>query len=161
MARLDLERASGGIAVRRDLQGRLSLEGGEGRERLPARHRGRPLARDAWAGASCFPRVYLGVGTDGLPPHRSFVMGGRGTLVGEPFRAYGGRTAALAHLEWRFQVPVPAIPLGSFASTGPADDGGALPERRVRRPADRRDTLGRDATGSGRWPAWRSSGSCA
>ncbi|MBA3521960.1 MAG: hypothetical protein H0T90_05595, partial [Gemmatimonadales bacterium] len=34
------------------------------------------------------------------------------------FRAYGGRTAALAHLEWRLEVPAPAIPLGSFASTG-------------------------------------------
>jgi hypothetical protein len=45
-------------------------------------------------------------------------MGGRGTLVGEPFRAYGGRTAALAHIEWRFEVPVPSLRLGSFASTG-------------------------------------------
>ncbi|MGH7526910.1 MAG: hypothetical protein ACREMX_09420, partial [Gemmatimonadales bacterium] len=34
------------------------------------------------------------------------------------FRAYGGRSAALAHLEWRFTVPAPAIALGSFASTG-------------------------------------------
>jgi hypothetical protein len=25
---------------------------------------------------------------------------------------------ALGHLEWRFEVPVPALPLGSFASTG-------------------------------------------
>jgi hypothetical protein len=25
---------------------------------------------------------------------------------------------ALGHLEWRFDVPAPAIPLGSFASTG-------------------------------------------
>jgi hypothetical protein len=38
--------------------------------------------------------------------------------VGEPYRAYGGRTAGLAHLEWRFEVPVPALSLGSFASTG-------------------------------------------
>ena len=29
------------------------------------------------------------------PPYRSFVLGGRGTLVGEPFRAYGGREVAL------------------------------------------------------------------
>jgi hypothetical protein len=46
------------------------------------------------------------------------VLGGRGTLVGEPFRAYGGRAAALAHVEWRFEVPFPAISMGSFASTG-------------------------------------------
>jgi hypothetical protein len=63
-------------------------------------------------------RAYLGAGTDDLPRHRSFVIGGRGTLVGEPFRAYGGREMALGQVEWRFEVPVPAIPLGSFASTG-------------------------------------------
>jgi hypothetical protein len=63
-------------------------------------------------------RVYIGLGSDRLPPYRSFVLGGRGTLVGEPFRAYGGREAALAHVEWRFEVPVPAVSLGSFASTG-------------------------------------------
>jgi hypothetical protein len=69
-------------------------------------------------GSEILTRVYVGVGSDRLPAHRSFAMGGRGTLVGEPFRAYGGRTAALAHLEWRFEVPFPAIRLGSFASTG-------------------------------------------
>jgi hypothetical protein len=31
---------------------------------------------------------------------------------------YGGRHMALGHLEWRFDIPAPAIPLGSFASTG-------------------------------------------
>jgi hypothetical protein len=60
----------------------------------------------------------LGVGSDELPAYRSFVMGGRGTLVGEPFRAFGGRTSALARVEWRLSVPVPALALGSFASTG-------------------------------------------
>jgi hypothetical protein len=58
------------------------------------------------------------MGTDRLPAYRSFVLGGRGTLLGEPFRAYGGRSMALVHLEWRFEAPVPAVPLGSFASTG-------------------------------------------
>ena len=45
-------------------------------------------------------------------------MGGRGTLLGEPFRAFGGRSVALLQTELRFQAPFPAIPLGSFASTG-------------------------------------------
>ena len=45
-------------------------------------------------------------------------MGGRGTLLGEPFRAYGGRSIALIQTELRFEAPFPAIPLGSFASTG-------------------------------------------
>jgi hypothetical protein len=117
VARLELERASGGIAVRRDFQGRLSLEGGEG----PGDY-ARATLETRWlttlAGHDLVSRAYLGAGTDDLPPHRSFVLGGRGTLVGEPFRAYGGREVALGQVEWRFDVPVPAIPLGSFASTG-------------------------------------------
>jgi hypothetical protein len=117
VAGLDLERASGGIAVRRDLQGRLFLEAGEGAsDYLRATVEGRWLV--SLGASELLSRVYVGVGTDGLPPHRSFVMGGRGTLLGEPFRAYGGRTAALAHVEWRFEVPFPAVRLGSFVSTG-------------------------------------------
>jgi hypothetical protein len=117
VARLELERASGGIAVRSDLQGRVTLEGGEGpRDYARATLEGRWLT--TLAGHELVSRLYLGAGTDGLPPHRSFAIGGRGTLVGEPFRAYGGREVALGQLEWRFPVPVPAIPLGSFASTG-------------------------------------------
>jgi hypothetical protein len=117
VARVELERASGGIAVRRDLQGRLSAEGGEGpRDYARATLEGRWLT--ALAGHQLVSRLYLGAGTDGLPPHRSFAIGGRGTLVGEPFRAFGGREVALGQVEWRFEVPVPAISLGSFASTG-------------------------------------------
>jgi hypothetical protein len=117
VARLALERASGGIAVRSDLQGRVSLEAGEGgRDYL------RGTAEARWLGpagpAQLLARGYLGLGTDGLPAYRGFALGGRGTLMPEPFRAYGGRSAALAQLEWRFEVPAPAIPLGSFASTG-------------------------------------------
>jgi hypothetical protein len=117
LARLTLERGSGGIALRRDLWGRLSLEGGSGSNDYLR------VAGDAsWSvqlrGTELLTRAWLGAGTDGLPPHRSFVLGGRGTLVGEPFRAYGGRTAGLLQLEWRLPVPVPAIELGSFASTG-------------------------------------------
>jgi hypothetical protein len=117
VARVELERASGGIAVRSDLQGRVSLEAGEGpQDYLRAAVEGRWLT--TLGGRDLVSRAYLGVGTDRLPPHRSFAIGGRGTLVGEPFRAYGGREVALGQVEWRFEVPVPAIPLGSFASTG-------------------------------------------
>ena len=117
VGRVELERASGGIAVRRDLQARLSLEAGEGAgDYARATLEGRWLA--TLAGRELVSRLYLGAGSDRLPPHRSFAIGGRGTLVGEPFRAYGGREVALGQVEWRFEVPVPAIPLGSFASTG-------------------------------------------
>lgn len=63
-------------------------------------------------------RAFGGAGSVGMPAWRGFALGGRGTLVGEPFRAWGGREAALASLEWRVPVTIPAIPLGSFASTG-------------------------------------------
>jgi hypothetical protein len=117
VARLALERASGGMAVRSDLQGRIALEGGEGdTDWLRATAEGRWLA-GAGPG-ELLTRVFAGVGTDGLPAYRSFVLGGRGTLMPEPFRAYGGRSMALAQVEWRLDVPAPAIKLGSFASTG-------------------------------------------
>jgi hypothetical protein len=117
IARVSIERASGGIAVRRDLQGRLAIEVGEGSsEYIRATASGRWLV--GLGGSELLTRVYLGAGSTGLPPHRSFVIGGRGTLVGEPFRAYGGRSIALGHVEWRFDMPAPAVRLGSFASTG-------------------------------------------
>jgi hypothetical protein len=117
VARLSLERASGGIAVRQDLQGRLALEFGEGPgSYLRGTASGRWLA--SLGGSELLSRLYIGAGSRRLPAHRSFAIGGRGTLVGEPFRAYGGRSVALAHLEWRVEVPVPAVRLGSFASTG-------------------------------------------
>jgi hypothetical protein len=115
--RLGLERLSGGIAAHRDLQGWVSLEAAEG-----AGEYVRATASLRWfvalSRSELLTRIYLGAGSQRLPAYRSFVLGGRGTLVGEPFRAYGGREAALAHLEWRFNVRVPAIALGSFASTG-------------------------------------------
>jgi hypothetical protein len=66
------------------------------------------LALDGWAGW----------GSAQLASYRAFVLGGRGTLVGEPFRAYGGRTAAWGRVAWRVAVPFPAVPLGPYASTG-------------------------------------------
>ncbi len=117
VGRLALERSSGGLAVNRDLQGRLALEGGEGpTEYFRLTAEGRWLSR--LGSGDLLSRIYLGVGSGGLPPHRGFAIGGRGTLVGEPFRAYGGRGTALAQIEWRHDVAVPAIPLGSFATTG-------------------------------------------
>jgi hypothetical protein len=115
--RLGVERSGGGVGMRHDLQGRLSLEGGEGADDY-VRVSGVGRWSVGLGRSELLVRTYLGVGTDALPPHRSFVLGGRGTLVGEPYRAYGGRSAGLAHLEWRLDVPAPALNLGSFASTG-------------------------------------------
>lgn len=117
VARIQLERGSGGIGTRRDLQGRISLEAAEGdSDYLRAAGEGR--LRHRLGGGELVSRLYLGSGTTGLPAYRSFVLGGRGTLLGEPFRAYGGREMALAQVEWRLDVPIPSLSLGSFASTG-------------------------------------------
>jgi hypothetical protein len=115
--RLSFERASGGIAVAHDLQGTLSLETGKnGSPYWRATGQGRWLTQ-VW-GQELVSRIYLGWGSGHLPMYKSFVLGGRGTLLGEPFRAYGGRSIALVQTEIRFQAPFPSIPLGSFASTG-------------------------------------------
>jgi hypothetical protein len=118
IARLYLERSSGGFALDKDLQGRVSFEAGEGAgDYIRASASARLLARTGGT-SELLARLYLGAGSDRVPAHRTFVIGGRGTLPGEPFRRHGGRHVALGHLEFRFDVPAPAIPLGSFASTG-------------------------------------------
>lgn len=87
---------------------------------------GRSYVRVRGAGSAIVPAgpgrlaagAWAGWGSADLPLYRGFVLAGRGTLVGEPFRAFGGRTAALARVGWQFDVPFPAVPLGPFASTG-------------------------------------------
>jgi hypothetical protein len=117
LAQARLERAGGGLADAADLTGSLAVEVGDGPTDF-----GRVLLDAAWrvplGGSALAGKLQGGIGTDGLPAYRSFVLGGRGTLVGEPFRGFGGRRYALAELEWRVEVPAPAFPLGSFASTG-------------------------------------------
>src|SRR2546426_775228 len=62
-------------------------------------------------------RAQLGLASAALPPHRTFVLGGRGTLLGEAFRTWGGRRMALVHLEWRVPLSFASIALGSWART--------------------------------------------
>jgi hypothetical protein len=117
VGRLELQRGAANIGARGDLEGQLSLEVGHGLGSYV-----RATAQGTWTArlptGELRGRLYAGAGSDRLPAYRSFVLGGRGTLVGEPFRAYGGREMALGQLEWRVGVPFPAIALGSFASTG-------------------------------------------
>jgi len=113
---LTLRRRSEGFAVRRDVAAELTIEGG------------RDYARVSGTGHVLFPlgntrllaRAQFGWGSDGLPSHRAFLLGGRGTLLGDEFRPWGGREMALAHLEWR--VPVPFIRIAA----GPARTPGTL-----------------------------------
>jgi hypothetical protein len=108
-----VRRRSEGFAVRRDLHVEVALEGG----RLDGAA-GATYLRAAAAGHVLVPagdtrlllRLQGGAASANLPRHRAFVLGGRATLLGDDFRAWGGRRAALAHLEWR--VPVTAFRLG-------------------------------------------------
>jgi hypothetical protein len=115
--RVGLERIGSAAASSTGVEGRLGLELGSGSSEY-ARATLSGSGRMSTGTGELWSRVELGIGTEELPAYRGFVLGGRGTLVGEPFRAYGGRTSALAQLEWRFKIPIPGIPLGTFASTG-------------------------------------------
>ncbi len=117
VARLSWRRQTPSFAARRDLSGRFELEGGLG----PADY-GRVFGEVRWqlpaGGSLVVVRAAGGAASKGVPRHRAFVLGGRGTLLGEPFRSLGGRAMGLVSTEWRIPVPIPEIGLGSFAGTG-------------------------------------------
>ena len=56
--------------------------------------------------------VHATAGTSGgdLPEYRSFVLGGRGTLPGTPFRSLGGRRTALVEVAWAIPAALPTPP---------------------------------------------------
>jgi len=118
VASLTLRRRSEGFAVRRDLAAEVSVESGR-RDGGPAYLR---LAATGHVlvpvgGSRVLVRLQGGAAGDGLPPHRAFVLGGRGTLLGDAFREWGGRRAALVHLEWRAPVPFVRMAAGQYART--------------------------------------------
>jgi hypothetical protein len=117
LVRAGLRRQSRSFATLHELSGRLEVEAGAGPQdylRAVADVRWQvPVGRTA-----VVLRGLAGAASAELPRHRSFVLGGRGTLLGEPFRGLAGRTAAWGSLEWRLPVAVPEIRLGSFAGTG-------------------------------------------
>jgi hypothetical protein len=107
---LGARRKSEGFAVRRDLYAEVTLEAGR-------RDGGTGYVRLAAAGHVLLPvgptrllvRADGGLAGPGLPGYRAFVLGGRGTLLGDDYRAWGGARALLVHAEWR--VPVALGPL--------------------------------------------------
>ena len=118
LVELGLRRRSEGFAVRRDLHAELALEGG----RVAG---GATYVRVAGVAHVLFPlggtrallRAQGGAASADLPGHRAFVLGGRGTLLGDDFRRWGGRRMALLHGEWRVPVPFLSIAVGPYART--------------------------------------------
>ena len=115
---LTIRRRSEGFAVRRDVAGEATVEVGDDYTRVSGT--GHWLLPIGASQSRLLTRVQFGVATSELPPHRAFVLGGRGTLLGDPFRAWGGRRAARVHVEWR--TPVPFIRLRA----GPARTPGTI-----------------------------------
>ena len=73
----------------------------------------------SFVGASALRlRGHLGAASGGAPRWRTFVLGGRGTLLGDAYREWGGREVAWTQMEWRIPVAFPALALGDFANTG-------------------------------------------
>lgn len=117
-ARLTLRRQAQSFAVSRDAAGRIEIEAGTG-----ASDYMRAYGEIRWAmpagGTTFLVRASAGAATAHLPRHRAFLLGGRGTLLGARFREFGGRHHGWAGAEWQFRAPVPQLPLGSYATTGP------------------------------------------
>ncbi len=113
---LTLRRRSEGFAVRRDVAGEVSAEIGSAYARFSGS--GHLLVPLGAGSTRLLTRVQFGVGGDELPPHRGFVIGGRGTLLGDDFREWGGRRAALIHVELRTVVPFFRLPAGPARTPG-------------------------------------------
>jgi hypothetical protein len=113
-----LRRRSEGFAVRRDLAAELTVEGGAGSTHGYLRAAAAAHLLAPVGGSRLLTRVQAGVATNDLPQHRFFFMGGRGTLLGDDFRAWRGTRTALVHVEWR--TPVPFIPLRAGPARTPS-----------------------------------------
>ncbi|MDX2059237.1 MAG: hypothetical protein SFV24_15620 [Gemmatimonadales bacterium] len=69
------------------------------------------------AGGDLTVRGRVGLGAGDLPRHRTFAIGGAGTLPGEAFRAFGGRRAGFLAADWLVPLPGPAVGLGVLGRT--------------------------------------------
>jgi hemolysin activation/secretion protein len=113
---LTLRRRSEGFAVRRDAAGEIRIEVGSDYALLSGTgHLLIPLGSGT---QRLLTRVQAGWGSDELPPHRAFVLGGRATLLGDEFREWGGRRAALVHMELRTAVPFLRVAAGPARTPG-------------------------------------------
>ena len=118
LVQLAFERRSEGFAVRRDLHFECAVEAGRldgGATYLRLWSAGHVLVPAG--GTRLLIRAQGGVASADLPAHRAFVLGGRGTLLGDDFRRWGGARMTLVHFEWRIPVPFIALGVGPYART--------------------------------------------
>jgi hypothetical protein len=101
----------------RGLEGRLDLEAGSAARRGYVRVGGEAAGRFPLGAGTMRLEVRAGIGSAGLPSYRGFAIGGRGTLVGEPYRAFGGRRALLVRAEWQLPVSLPLPGRGSLGAS--------------------------------------------
>ncbi len=112
----------------------LAAEGSAGEERWGRVAGGVDVASPIGS-ATVVLRLRGGAATTFLPPHRSFVLGGRGTLPGIPHRAIGGRRFAWGEVAWSHSAAIPTPPfpfarkvvlpsaVGLFVAAGVAGGG--------------------------------------
>lgn len=98
--------------ARRDAHGEgwsLDIEKGDGYGDGWYRLHGAALGHAALGPGALQLRAEAGIGWgDQFPEFRSFALGGRGTLLGVPFRTIGGRRMALLDVAWALPIPFPA-----------------------------------------------------
>ena len=77
-------------------------------------------ATGSWqlGGGSLVASAQGGVATGTPPAWRTFVLGGRGSLPGDPYRAWGGRHMALGRVEWRVPMRLPGPRVGDYLDLG-------------------------------------------
>jgi hypothetical protein len=115
--RLVLKRRTPSFAATSDVSGRIEAEGGGGTTSY-GRVYGELRRQSRMGPGLLLLRLAAGYGTSELPRHRDFVLGGRGTLLGAPFRSLRGTRMTWGSVEWQIPVPFPEIHMGSFAGTG-------------------------------------------
>ncbi len=115
--KVGVTRRPSGLVAGGGWDGTLEFEAGTGAGTRYVRVRGAGQTRVDIGRTDLVLRGWGGWGSAELPRHRSFVLGGRASLVSEPFRAWGGRYGAFGSLEWRVPVRTPDFALGPLVTT--------------------------------------------
>ncbi len=110
---------SGGATVLRAVLDQRDAHGEGWLLHAEAGHASMGWRRVHWAGRTSVGvkagRVVLagefGLGSEGLPGYRNFVLGGRGTLPGLPYRSLGGQRMGRVEVGWALPLAVPTPPI--------------------------------------------------